>query len=352
MRHSLAVAAAFGILTAPLLMTNTQAQTIIYLNFDEQEDVEQLMDDGEGNLVPTFANRDPYTPGASEVGLNLPPPYDNLNISFEMKSTTFGGPAFGPTPDYAGPKQGGKALLLQQEVGEVAGIRIISDNGIAPTSFTMEAIWWTDDFEGTGNTVGIQSIMGAEPVGGQELGGFFVRTVFVGGQPWMDFWTDRADSHNEGFRIQGEGSYTSATLIHDAFVFEFNEEDPSQCTLRAYRNGVPLAVNWPGTPYDTQTVVPYNAFFPRPDGGEEGTLIPTVLFGTRGTLNEEEGPIRMLALGYNSSHDPDNDLRGLRGGIDAFALTLGALTPENFVLPSGTIIPFPEGEQVDAWSVY
>jgi len=60
----------------------------------------------------------------------------------------------------------------------------------------------------------------------------------------------------------------------------------------------------------------------------------------------------MIALGYNSSHDPDDDPRGLRGGIDAFALTIGALTPEQFVLPSGTPIPFPEVEQADAWSVY
>jgi hypothetical protein len=52
-----------------------------------------------------------------------------------------------------------------------------------------------------------------------------------------------------------------------------------------------------------------------------------------------------------TSHDPDPDPR-LHGGIDAFALTIGALTPDNFVLPSGTPIPFPEGEQVDAWSVF
>src|SRR5690606_30119410 len=96
MRHALAVIA-LGLFTAPLLTTSLSAQTIVYLNFDEQEDAEQLMDDG-GLLVPTFTNRDPYTPGSTEVGPDLPPPYDNLNIRFEYKSTLFAGPAFGPTP--------------------------------------------------------------------------------------------------------------------------------------------------------------------------------------------------------------------------------------------------------------
>jgi hypothetical protein len=209
MRHTIALAAALGILTAPLLTSPLSAQTIIYLNFDEQDDVEQLVDDGEGNLVPTFVNRDPYVPGISEIGLNLPPPYDNLNLRFEMKATDFGGPAFGPTPNYEGPKQGGKSLILEQEVGEVAGIRIVSDNGIAPTSFTMEAVWWTDDPIGgePTHTAGIQSVMGSEAVPGQELGAFFVRTVYVGGQSFMDYWTDNADDANQGIRVVSPTAY-------------------------------------------------------------------------------------------------------------------------------------------------
>jgi hypothetical protein len=322
MRHALAVAAAFGILTAPLLLANAQAQTIIYLNFDEQEDVEQLMDDGEGNFVPTFANRDPYTLGGSEVGLDLPAPYDNLNLRFEYKSMIFSGPYFGPTPEpvedpenpgtiieFDGPRQGGKSLLVQPEGGEVAGIRIISDNGIGPpASFTMEAIWWTTDIDGAGNTAGIQSIMGSENVGFQEFGSFFVRTVQVDGRPWMDYWNDRADSAQEGIRVQN-GGYTTLRFHHDALVFEFNEADPASCTVRAYRDGELVAVDWVGSPYNGQTQVPYNAYFPRPNGGEEGSLIPTILFGTRGTI-DEEGPLRMIALAYNSSNDPDNDPRG------------------------------------------
>jgi hypothetical protein len=344
MRHHFAVALAFGLLTSSL-----SAQTIVYLNFDEQETVDQWTDDGEGNLFITFANRDPYTPGASEIGPTLPAPFHELNLRFEMKSTEFGGPAFGPTPAYDGPKQGGKSLLLPQDAGEVAGIRIISDNGVAPSSFTMEAVWWTDDLEGQGNTVGIQSIMGSEAVGGQELGAFFVRTVYVGGTQYMDYWTDRGDSNNEAIRVVGPTAYPVSRLVHDAFVFEFNPDNPAQCTVRAYRDGALLTILWPGTPHNGQTSAPYNALFPRPDGPG---LVPTTIFGVRGTIDPEEGALRMIAIGYNSSHDPDNDIRALRGGIDAFALTVGALTPDNFVLPSGTPIPFPEAEQVDSFGIF
>src|SRR5690606_14009957 len=78
MRRALIVATAFGLLTSPLLMAPAQAQTIIYLNFDEQEVM-----DGEG-----IHDRDPYVLGDSEVGTNLPAPFHELNMQFEWKAGT------------------------------------------------------------------------------------------------------------------------------------------------------------------------------------------------------------------------------------------------------------------------
>jgi hypothetical protein len=313
MRKSLAVAAMLGLFAAPV-----SAQTIVYLNFDDQAD---------GALGA--ADHDPYALGAGEIGTVLPAPFDNLNLDFTIKVRGDNPPTIAATPGFPGVAQGGKSMLLTPSSGGgVAGLRIESDNGIPPRSFTMEAIWWTTDPAGTGMTAGVQSIIGSEPTGGQERAGFFIRTV--GAVPGrMDYWTDRGDSNAEC--VLKNNFIPANTLIHDVMVFDYNEGDPSQSRIRAYRNGVLLAND--NATFNGQTNILYTA-----------TGAPTALFGARGRLVSdpvEVGGRRFFGIGYNTTNDPDGDPRGLIGGIDAVAITLGALEPEDFVLPGGDVIPFP-----------
>jgi hypothetical protein len=308
MRKSLALAAILGVFAVP-----ASAQTILYLNFDHQPDG-----------ATGAADRDPYTLGPTEIGNALPPPFDNLNLDFSYKVFGASSPAFGPTPAFPGPAQGGQSLLLNPGAGGNLGLRVISENGIPPRSFTMEAIWWTTDPAGGDMTAGVQSVIGSEPLAGQERAGLFIRTV--GAVPGrMDYWTDRGDSNSEC--VLKNDFVPGNTLIHDVMIFDYNELDPSQSRIRAYRNGV-LLTNDNAT-HNGLTDVPYDA-----------TGIPTSLFGSRGTLAGDSEASRIFAIGYNSSDDPPADRRGLIGGIDAVAVTLGALRPEQFVLTTGDPIPF------------
>ncbi len=366
MRHALVLAAAFGLLTAPLLVSPASAQTIIYLNFDEQEET-----DGDG-----IRDRDPYVLGSTEVGTNLPGQFGELNLQFEWKAGTpphaedveywISRPAIGPIPEgvtipaslegmYGDGKQ---ALLLQPEIPFGSGIRVISDNGIAPQSVTMEAVWWTESFNGADNEAGIQSIAGNEGAFGQELGALFMRTVFLVGNPWMEYATDR-EGLWETIRVIGGGAYTTNTLYHDVLVLEYNDVDPMQCILRGYRNGQLVTIQAAASPHNGQTQAPYSALRPGPENPDatERDLIPTILFGSRYSLYDD-GPFRSLSVGYNITNEvfvtdqsPDS-LRALTGGVAAFALTLDALQPEDFVLATGVPIPFPEGESLDTWAVY
>lgn len=282
------------------------AQTIFYLNFDE-------------NTGGPHADATPYTPGPTEVvrgdlaGLG--------NVTFAFRNNAGDGAVIGaPAGVGSGTPQGGNALLVDSCGGQDEGVQITAQNGFARQDFTMEVVWYTDDNVCSGNTVGIQSMCGDEwPFG--EISQFFIRFVQTGVPfaPRFDYWTDRGDSDNENVMVT---PYTPAvnTWYHDVIVFDFNEGDPANSSMEGFKDGV------------SQGTTPYNA-----------SAASVSLFGVAFSGN------RTLAIGFQNSLDANyGDHRGLSGGVDAFALSLGKLGPGTFVLPEG-----PDLTGVDAgWDLY
>jgi len=281
-----------------VLCVPATAETIFYLNFD----------DTSGG---PFNNGDPYTPGVSEV---VRPAAAGLgNVVFTFRNNNGDGPAIGaPAGGLAGTPQGGNCLLVDSCGGQDEGLQITVDNGLARQDFTMEVLWYTVDAACGGNTAGIQSMCGDEwPFG--EVSQFFMRTVNVGSNR-MDYWTDRGDSNAERVMVD-PGGYAANTWQHDVIVFNYNETTPASSSMEAFRDGVSVGTS----AYDAS-----------------GASVS--LFGSA------FGGARTFAIGFHNSLDANlGDHRGLSGGVDAFALSTGLLTPGSgpgtFVLPDGVDLP-------------
>jgi hypothetical protein len=274
--------------------------TIFYLNFDQ--------------FTPgTYTDGTPYTIGSTEV--SRPGVAGLGNATFVFKNNGGNGPTIGAPPGgLAGTPQGGNCLIVDSGAGQDEGLHIIVDNGLAKQDFTMEVLWFTNNLTGGTNTAGIQSPMGGEwPVG--ETSQFFIRTVNVG-TTRMDYWTDRGDSNGEMVQVAA-GGYALNTWHNDAIVFDYNPGTPASSTMYAYRDTVLI----------NSSV--YNA-----------TAASVSLFGTSYT------GLRRMAVGiHNSMEAAPGDHRGLSGGVDAIAISLGILGPGTFVLPTGNV-------PVSDWTLY
>lgn len=295
--------------------TAAPAATLLYLNFDQA-------------ATGTYTNGTAYSPGSTEVAARLiNADAGGFSFAFRAYDTAANlGPTIGPLPGgLANPSvaQGGKALILDNTGGRHEGMTVTATNGVLPQDITIEAVWYTVDAAATGNTVGIQSIIGDEwPAG--ETAHLFIRTV---GPNRMDWWTNRGDSNSERVQLTTTPSVVANTLYHDVLVLDYNEATPASSQILAYRNG---------TLVGTST---YNA-------AGNGVSLFGVGFNN-GVVGEESRSWAIgMALGapVNGSDD-----RGLRGGVDAVAISTGALTPGNFVLPAGNIDLTPvEG----SWNMY
>ncbi len=290
----------------------SNASTVLYLNFDEAAD-------------GVYTDDTAYTAGSSEVVGDFL--LGSVDISYQAYDTPPSeGPEIGALPAGLGGStaQGGKALLVDGSSGKEMGLVITPANPIQDSDITLEAIWWTNDAAADGNTVGIQSITGNEwPAG--ETAQFFIRTV---GDERFDYWTDRGDSDGENVQITGAGSVVADTVYHDVLVFDLNESDPANSEIRAYRDGSLIGSSL----YDAS-----------------GNDVSYFGIGFNdGVVGEER---RSMAVGMALSAVVNGtDDRGLRGGVDAVALSDAALQPSEFVLPSGNVVVPTQASS--AWSLY
>lgn len=306
------------ILLATLLLTTpalSGAATILYLNFDQA-------------TPGTYVDDTVYTPGSTEHAAGpLGASVGNFLFKFRAYDTVApNGPTIGPLPGgLAGTPQGGQALIVDGSAGKHMGMTVEVDNGVATQDLTIEAIWYTTDPAASGNNVGIQSIIGDEWPGlGAGASQFFIRTV---GPNRMDWWTDRGDSNSEDVQITATPSFNANTLYHDVLVFDYNDGDPANSQILAYRNASLV-----GT--DT-----YNAT------GKTEAIFPTNF--NNGTVGNE---VRAWAIGMSlAAPVSGTDDRGLRGGVDAVAISNAALAPGSFVLPAGTVTFSAAG---DGWKIY
>ena len=143
----------------------------------------------------------------------------------------------------------------------------------------------------------------------------------------MDWWTDRGDSNSENVQITTTPSFNANTLYHDVLVFDYNDGDPANSQILAYRNGSLVGTDI------------YNA-----TGKIESIFATNFNNGTPG--NE----VRAWAIGMSlSAPVSGTDDRGLRGGVDAVAISNAVLAPGSFVLPAGTVTFSAAG---DGWKIY
>lgn len=217
-----------------------------------------------------------------------------------------------PPAQVTGQAQGGRCLLVDSGKGQDEGLRIEVDNPLTSQSFTLETIWFTHDAAGASNPDGCQTIIGDN----------WPMMNLFGPDPaqWHFFMRTTRSEAAQYFSVQNSltlpGKNQSYRWYHDALVFDYNAADPSRCTLIGYRNGREVArCRFDGTAYGPLRT--------------PGTV--TALFSSR---KPDQGPYT-LTIGMNNSfeyRDLDHR-RGLNGGVDAVAISKGALEPARFVLP-------------------
>ena len=292
-------------LASMLLAGSASAQTLLYLDFDQTSDLPAQTD---GNAYTPSTTAEDYS-----TALGAGP------LTFTFRNNAGDGPEVADPPaGLSGTAQGGRVLLVDSGSGQDEGLEITGTNGLATEDVTLEVVWFTNDASGGTNTVGIQSPLGNEWPFGEKVQ-LFMRTV---GADRMDWWSDVDD----GVQDTTVGVNADNTWYHDVIVFDYNDGDPANSTLEGFRNGTSVGTYT----YDASAI--------------SSTLFPA---GNAGT--------RKYAVGYHNSLDAaPGDHRGLNGGVDAIAISVGTLTPGSgagtFVLPDGNDIEEPSS--VSDWMMF
>lgn len=299
------------------------AQTLIYLNFDSATD--GVLAPGTNNIPGDFVPGATYTPSGTElVNTTLAGTLGLGSLSIyatKGRTTAADGPAIAAIPgglDASGllPNLPGTKVLACEN--GIEGLLIEATNGGGLQDFTLEVVWYTTN-NAAPNTAGIQEPVSDEAVGAQENPAHWIR--YVAALSNTQWWSNRGDSNSEG--IAQPGTIANNTLYHDVLVFDYNESTPANSTMKAYRNGVQVGSD-----------VVFNA-----------TGAVNTIFKSRANTR------RTLAIGIGNSTVGDNDPRGIYGGIDSFALSIGTLVPGTgagaFVLPTGNV-----NSAVSDWMMY
>lgn len=231
---------------------------------------------------------------------------------------------------------GSQVLETAEFGGDLGGLYLYTETNasIPAQDVTIECIWYSTDLAPAGHQLGIQTIWGKETLVGQELAGLQLRAIDDAGIGRTAAMEWRAEEAVTEVLIQNQNANAVNTWYHDTLVFDFDETTSSSSTMRAYRNGVEVS----GSP----TTV-------------DASTWPGMLFTLASDFTGDAVGDRFLGIGFNTSSQgttPDN-IRGLVGGIDAFAITLGSpLTPAEFVLTTGAPFDAPGGSNVEEWMHY
>jgi hypothetical protein len=292
----------------------SQAAVLLYVNFD-------------GPASGVQASGTEYTLTAPEVDTMFTTPTRFFCVA---NGVTDGPNIAAPPGGMTGTPQGGKALLLQSG-GIDEGILAIMDGPLAKQKLTIESVWFTDNLDPAGNTVGIQSVIGDEWPSATRAQ-LFLRTIgnsVPGRNGRAEFWTDRGDSNSE--RVLGTVDLAVNRWYHMAMVFDY--VDDTNCTLKFYIDGVQQGA---AVPYTIGTAD--RAF----GDGLNAAIMPAWNFPPT-----PANPVTSFAIGLANGTAAGNgsDHRGLSGGIDAIAISNDALAPGSFVLPAGL-------SSVSDWTIY
>lgn len=312
------------------------AEPIFYLDFDMKPD-----------LVMTSG--DLYSVNWDERATSVTGIYaENLGASattFDIKVPDGDGVNL---PDSAGP-QGGKAMIIESG-GFEEGFNIEMSGPYHPGDHTVEVCFWTANANLGGNTVGLQNIWCND----WPTGNAVQHTLRIIGDAGavgraednehieMVCWQPGGTSGDEK-RISSINPITAQTWHTAQFVFDYNESDPANTTFYFYLDGVLQGSNT------------YDAAKTGPGGEYTQWFMP--IWGTPASsttsCREEIGAFR-FGLGISSNRLINgSDHRGLQGAIDAFCISEGALSPAEFVLPTGYEFPAPPAPlSAGNWALY
>ncbi len=234
------------------------------------------------------------------------------------------GPNYPPVP---GP-QGGKAMLVDGG-GKDEGINVEVSAPLPPDDFTVEVVYWSSTNNIAGNTAAIQTFCSSEWPSQQYYNGVL---RIVGDK----IQAVGANIPQQTEAIAQSATITAATWHTVQYVFDLNAANYAQSTVTLYLDGAQVAQ----TPIDVSAAPPLSLtngwdILGSPNTGAR-TGIPSWRFTVACSTN------RLI----NGS-----DNRGLQGAIDAVAISRGALTPGQFVLPAGYTPPIITGIQA-YWTLY
>jgi len=249
-------------------------------------------------------------------------------------------------PDTFGP-QGGRVLFI--ESGQIEeGFNIEMSDVYDIGDYTVEVCFWISTNDLTNNSYTLQNIW----TNAWPWGDGFSAILRVIGSKAADWPISRPDDvktlelaifQPDGEkRINTSGEISAQEWHTSQMVFDYNEADPTNCTISAYLDGsltgtATYDCTVTGTRPDTTTVVT-NKFWPT--------------WGTPSTdgARYDIGSYRYF-LGCSESRQVNfTDWRGMKGAIDAFCISGEALSPGEFVLPGGFNPPAPTS--ADSWAIY
>ena len=199
-----------------------------------------------------------------------------------------------------GAPQGGGALKLESG-RRSQGLQIILSEPFEPGDLTIEIVFMADVLEPEGNSFGFMYLGSNEwPHGGRFMWAF----RRAADQP-LNFVAFGDGSSDQEIRLNVLEAIEAQRWYHAAGVLDYNKSDPASSMIRFFLDG------------ELQAEAPYDASEDVWSLGSSNNRYPN-----------------SFSLGYSNGQDANPyDSRGMRGAVDAFSISLDALTPGTFRLP-------------------
>lgn len=305
------------ILLAILLLTANVLYAVdpmFYIDFD--------------NRTPTtLASGQTYTLDSSERGTSVTAIYaevmgaaDGVDIKIPNGDGTLAPASSGP--------QGDGAMVIDSS-GKEEGLNVELSQAYPIGDYTVEATFWLQTNNISGNTVGLQNIWTADwPSGSYAMSNLrVIGDANAVGRPADNQHLELVIGTSGGeVRIESTSVISAATWHTAQCVFDYNEATPASSTAKFYLDGALQGT----TTYDAATS--YDHGF---------AIYGTPVTGARAGIGSWR-----FSIGCSTNRMINGaDNRGVQGAIDAFSITPAALTSGQFVLPGGF-------SAVDNWSIY
>jgi len=230
-------------------------------------------------------------------------------------------------PATPGP-QGGQAMLVEG-AGMDEGLNVELSSPLPPDDFTVEIVYWSATNNIAVNTAAIQTLVSSEWPNQQYYNGVLriVGDAIQGVGANVPFVAEA---------IAQTGTLVPAQWHTVQYVFDLNDADRTNSSITVYMDGSQAAQTTIDVSDNPPSVL---------DSGWSIFGVP--LTGARTGV----GSWRFTIAASTSRIINGSDNRGLLGAVDAVAVSRGALTPAEFILPTGFTPTLPTESQ-GIWTLY